>query len=345
MPLSRSTARPNPLQPVLNVPAYFLYGEDWTVATFGFFHMETQSARNEPNNWQIGLHTHPDFDQLSINFTGECAFEHDGKRRHVAAPCCVFTPAKVVHQFKYSPGSHGYVISVSPDFTESLTLGDGAAKTALQRLTNIRLIEFGSRESASALERLATLMIECFESDEQHRRETLRHLFAAFLLQIDSVNRGPWKAVAEHAASNVAGDDLFQRFSESVEREIGELGLSSSAEDRQYSTEAFAARLSTTPYSLTSACRRACSRSAHEIIQSALLGQATRLLLYTNRSVKEISYCLGYSHPSHFVRFFKRHRGTTPDLFRQQFASQISPDEMALVAPESGNTDLPSQES
>lgn len=334
MPLSKPRARPNPLLPVLNVPAYFLYGEDWTVATFGFFHIEPQSARNEPNNWQIGLHTHPDFDQLSINFTGECAFEHDGKRRHVVAPCGVFTPAKVVHQFKYSPGSHGYVISVSPDFTESLTFGDGAAKAAIQRLANIRLIEFGSRESVSALERLATLMLECFESDQQHRRETLRHLFAAFILQVDSVNGNPSSEIANYVASNVTGVDLFQRFSESVEEEIGALGLSSSAHDRQCSVEAFAARLSTTPYSLTAACRRACSRSAHEIIQSALLGQATRLLLYTNRSVKEISYCLGYSHPSHFGRFFKRHRGTTPELFRQQFALHIAPDEMALAASE-----------
>lgn len=334
MPLSKPGTRRNPLQPVLNVPAYFLYGEDWTAATFGFFHMETQSFRNEPNNWQIGLHTHPDFDQLSINFTGDCTFEHDGRQRHVTAPCCVFTPAKVVHQFKYSPGSHGYVISVSPDFTDSLTFGEGAAKAAIQRLADKRHMALGSPETASALDRLAAVMLDCFETDQAHRRETLRHLFAAFILQVDSASGSSTPVVADRGADS----DLFQRFSASVEQEIGALGLSSPAPDRQYSVEAFAARLSTSTYSLNFACRRACSRSAHEIIQSALIGQATRLLLYTNRSIKEISYSLGYSHPSHFGRFFKRLRGTTPELFRQQFARHPAVDP-------SRNPDLPLQES
>jgi AraC family transcriptional regulator, transcriptional activator of pobA len=32
--------------------------------------------------------------------------------------------------------------------------------------------------------------------------------------------------------------------------------------------------------------------------------------------MKEISFLLGYSHPSHFTRFFKQRRGTTPETFR-----------------------------
>jgi AraC-like DNA-binding protein len=38
--------------------------------------------------------------------------------------------------------------------------------------------------------------------------------------------------------------------------------------------------------------------------------------------VKEIAYGLGYSHPSHFIRFFKQRRGMTPEFFRQQFKAQ-----------------------
>jgi AraC family transcriptional regulator, transcriptional activator of pobA len=46
------------------------------------------------------------------------------------------------------------------------------------------------------------------------------------------------------------------------------------------------------------------------------LEQATRLLLYTTLPMKEISFLLGYSHASHFTRFFKQRRGTTPETFR-----------------------------
>jgi AraC family transcriptional activator of pobA len=73
---------------------------------------------------------------------------------------------------------------------------------------------------------------------------------------------------------------------------------------------------------LNLACRRATGRSAHHIIQAAIVGQAMRMLLYSNRSVKEIAYQLGYSHPSHFVRFIKQRRGMTPDMIRQNFHEQ-----------------------
>jgi AraC family transcriptional regulator, transcriptional activator of pobA len=34
--------------------------------------------------------------------------------------------------------------------------------------------------------------------------------------------------------------------------------------------------------------------------------------------MKEISFLLGYSHASHFTRFFKQRRGTTPEVFRSK---------------------------
>jgi AraC-like DNA-binding protein len=59
--------------------------------------------------------------------------------------------------------------------------------------------------------------------------------------------------------------------------------------------------------------------SARELIHAAVLEQATRLLLYSSKPVKEISFLLGYSHASHFARFFKQRRGTTPEIFRASF--------------------------
>jgi len=44
---------------ILSVPAYLLYGEEWTRSVFGFFHIETFSVRSAPNNWRIGLHGIP----------------------------------------------------------------------------------------------------------------------------------------------------------------------------------------------------------------------------------------------------------------------------------------------
>ena len=55
-----------------------------------------------------------------------------------------------------------------------------------------------------------------------------------------------------------------------------------------------------------------------------MLEQATRLLLYTTRPVKDISFLVGYSNASHFARFFKQRRGITPEAFRGKFAGQVA---------------------
>ena len=303
----------------LNVPAYYLYGEDWTAESFGFFHIEPFAVRNIPNNWRIGLHRHPDFHQLSIAFEGGCAFEHDGHAATRAGPCCVFTPANVVHQFTYEPDSIGYVISVSSDFVVGLTLDDGPMKSALARLTAQRLIELHDDATTARLRKLVLLIAETFASDREWRRETVRYLFGACLLELNAaIATAP--PVDSHAARSTAGTaDLFNRFRDCLETELELTGRSGRPPDGPYTVESLATRLSTTPYALNAACKRAIGRSAKDVIQTALLGQATRLLLYTRRSIKEITYGLGYSHPSHFVRFFKHHRGMTPETFRQHF--------------------------
>ncbi len=303
----------------LEVPAYYLYGEDWTAESFGVFHIEPFSIRNIPNNWRIGPHRHPDFHQLSITFSGGCVFEHDGLRRAVTGACCIFTPANAIHRFTYEPDSVGYVISMSPDYLAGLTLDDGSIKAAILRLTTERLVKLND-DGTERLQKLVALIAETFAYDRGNPREMVRHLFGACLLGIDATSALAAAGVDQESRSTGNAAELFDRFRKSLETDLELAGRSGDPPDAPLTVDSFVSRLSTTPYALNAACRRALGRSAKEIVQTALLGQATRLLLYSKRSIKEIAYGLGYSHPSHFVRFFKKHRGTTPEIFRQHVA-------------------------
>jgi AraC-like DNA-binding protein len=49
--------------------------------------------------------------------------------------------------------------------------------------------------------------------------------------------------------------------------------------------------------------------------------EARRLLLYTNRSIKEISWQLHFEEDAHFSRFFKRLTGFSPTAFRKESQS------------------------
>lgn len=74
------------------------------------------------------------------------------------------------------------------------------------------------------------------------------------------------------------------------------------------------------------ACQAIAGTGALALLQTAMANQATRLLLYTDEAIKEISYVLGYAHPSHFVRFFRQKKGLTPSEFRKRHINANSTD-------------------
>lgn len=57
-------------------------------------------------------------------------------------------------------------------------------------------------------------------------------------------------------------------------------------------------------------------KSAQEYIQLRLIDLAKEKLFDMGRSVKEITYELGFHYPQHFTRFFKQKVGYTPSAYR-----------------------------
>jgi len=57
-------------------------------------------------------------------------------------------------------------------------------------------------------------------------------------------------------------------------------------------------------------------KSAKDHIQSKLITEAKRWLLFTNQSNKELAYSLGFEESAHFNNFFKKKTGMTPTEFK-----------------------------
>jgi AraC family transcriptional activator of pobA len=75
---------------------------------------------------------------------------------------------------------------------------------------------------------------------------------------------------------------------------------------------------------LNACVRESSGITAREAIGRRQFREACRLLLHTRWSVAAISENLGFSEPSWFIRFFKRHAGATPHAFRCRRESDIS---------------------
>ena len=58
--------------------------------------------------------------------------------------------------------------------------------------------------------------------------------------------------------------------------------------------------------------------SALKYLHKQISIEATRELLYTSCSIKEIAFKLGFADEPHFIKFFKRQTGETPLQFRKR---------------------------
>ncbi len=59
------------------------------------------------------------------------------------------------------------------------------------------------------------------------------------------------------------------------------------------------------------------NKSLTNVLYEKLLMDAKSQLFQTNDAIKEICYDLGFSAPAYFTRFFKKHSGITPEVYRQ----------------------------
>ncbi len=72
------------------------------------------------------------------------------------------------------------------------------------------------------------------------------------------------------------------------------------------------------PKTLSNVFPKYTDKSPLKIINERILLEARRLLIYSDKSTQEISLELGYKDAGHFSKFFKKHEGMTPSLFKKE---------------------------
>lgn len=85
----------------------------------------------------------------------------------------------------------------------------------------------------------------------------------------------------------------------------------------QKSVKFYADKLCIGPNYLNEICKKTVQKSAKQLIQDHVLSEAKKRLIYSTEDIAEIGFQLGYKEATHFVRFFKRQTGITPNGFRK----------------------------
>lgn len=87
-------------------------------------------------------------------------------------------------------------------------------------------------------------------------------------------------------------------------------------------TKEYAAILYVTPNHLNALCKDITGQPAGVLIRERIILEAKRLLVNANMTVTEISHELDFADNSYFSKFFKKHTGVTPEVFRKQFINK-----------------------
>jgi AraC family transcriptional regulator, transcriptional activator of pobA len=121
----------------------------------------------------------------------------------------------------------------------------------------------------------------------------------------------------EPAAQNRAADVLLvSRFQTLIETTFTEERFNSEIRQPSFYAEA----LHVHPNHLNAVVKRITDKTASQLIQQHLMTFAKSLLRQTSLSVKEVSYRLHFSEPTHFNAFFKKQTGTTPQQYRDNLS-------------------------
>ena len=84
-----------------------------------------------------------------------------------------------------------------------------------------------------------------------------------------------------------------------------------------HSSSAYAEALNVSPDHLNRVVRSTTGKTAKEHVQARITVGAKRLLFFTDMSIKEIGYDLGFSEPGNFSAFFKKCTGHPPSHYRK----------------------------
>jgi len=283
------------------VPSFYLYGEPHRAVDDAFVHIEHLDDRSRPSEWTIRPHAHADLVQMFLIMTGGGSMQAEDAEMSFDAPALLLIPSGVVHGFRWTSDSSGSVLTLARTHLEHLVERHPDIASVFDRPQSLAPDEVAVSRLFYGM---STLRQELAWSTTGHHVAVEAALLAMLVVALRMLPVEDALAMPDrgHHASLVARfrariEDRF-RLRESIATHADVLGTSET--------------------SLRMACARIAARSPAAMLDQRAMLEARRALIYSNLSVAEIGYALGFADPAYFTRFFTRHSGQSPREYRRQ---------------------------
>ncbi len=207
-----------------------------------------------------------------------------------------------VHQLTLEKGSIGYLMEFASDFYSPL---EKSGSHVLRKVSSKNYCQLDVARFSKLLF-LLNYVFQEHSAKEDKFQEVIKASLDIFFIELVRQSRNP-----QHP-----GDNGSQYMQDRLE-ELLELITSHVATHKQVSD--YAQMLNLTAYQLNAITKSTLDKTCSELINEYIILEAKRYLLATGNQINQIAYHLGYEDVSYFIRFFKKHVGASPEMFRQNF--------------------------
>ncbi|MFN1216330.1 AraC family transcriptional regulator [Chryseobacterium kwangjuense] len=227
----------------------------------------------------------------------------DFKEYHLEKGDILFVAPSQIQQYENSPYYKGYMLIFTEYFfrrqINELTL---LSQSSIFDTTLPNALIKPDHETFSKMVQLLLFLQAEFSSPHGFsKEESLQKLTSLFLIYAEREKQRDSNSISnDHYLSQ------YYHFKQLLEQHF----------KRERSVEFYASLMAITPKTLCRITRSTIQKSAKEFIDSRVVMEIKRLLLFEKLSIKEIAYSLHFNEPTNLVKYFKKHTGETPTSYK-----------------------------
>ena len=282
------------------IPSPAVYGSSRLTADLDDIHVESLATSIARHEHHIRRHRHVDLFQFFVIQSGHADCQMDAQRLALDGPGLLVVPALAVHQFVFTPGTSGQVVSISHALLREFERVTGG-QDWLGGLGTARWIPL---DRSHAVFSSGDALWHRFNEPTQRRL----HLTACAMTLVSSIV----SACDQHREARAVVPGGQQQLVDAFIQDIEEHYASNDT------IPDYCRRLKVTERTLRRATTARLQLSPIALVHQRKCLEAQRLLRFTALSISEVAYALGFSDPSYFSRRFKQLTGVVPRGLRPQ---------------------------
>lgn len=277
------------------------FGDSLNGKALAKFKIERLKLPGEEQEFKVAAHRH---DYYHILFITNGLGQHtiDFETYEIKPNAIFFVSPGQVHSLEVDKDIDGYVITFNSDF---YLLNNSVQKLLdypfFHSLSNTPVIYLS--DEAVEIRDAADDLYKEYQSSEKGRENMLRALLEVFLIR----------------ASRLYHHPLASQTPKHLAYQLRKLEALIDTHFKTYKMlDDYAGMMFISSKHLNSLCKKGLNKTVTNLIHDRALLEAKRMLLFTNNSIAEIAFDLGFTNKSYFMKFFKKHTTLTANEYRTQ---------------------------